>query len=677
MNHKSHSSAPSARRAAGGLLVIAACLFSNGPVRADSGLAALTSPDGQLAISFQIQTDQSSAAGAGQLTYSVTFHGKPVIMTSALGLELQSQQTLGAEVTLVGTTTATVDETYRLMAGKASVVRDHCNALTLALAEPPDQGGRTFNLEARAYDDAVAFRYVIPQQKKISELHLANEATEFRLPNDATSYALVLPNFRSMYESEFLKLPVSAFSNQGGVASNVLIGLPTLLELPGTAWVAITEADLQGYAAMYLTNPSASWTGHWLQCRLAPQVEDPSMCVTGTLPRHSGWRVLLVADDPGRLIESNVITSLNPASAVKDTSWIQPGKAAWDWWGGSRGADHQSAYTTETMKYYVDFAAKSGFPYMLVDAGWFVKGDITKMNGKVDIPEVVRYAATKGVKIWIWAGYADLNRQMDEAFALYEKWGVAGVKTDFIERDDQAGIEFYYRTAEEAAQHHLMMDYHGASKPWGMERTWPNVLGYEAVAGMEQSKAGARDNPDHHVTLPFTRMLAGPMDYTPGGFDNVTREQFVPRMDQPMVMGTRSHQLAMYVVYQAAFQMVSDWPGNYEGQPAFSFIKDVPTVWDETHVLNGRPGEFVTIARRHGGEWFLGSMTNWTPRELDLPLSFLGDGHYTAEIYADAADADRAPKNVAISKQTVDRSSHLIARLAPGGGYAVRFSPAP
>ncbi|HZP61739.1 MAG TPA: glycoside hydrolase family 97 catalytic domain-containing protein, partial [Opitutaceae bacterium] len=297
--------------------------------------------------------------------------------------------------------------------------------------------------------------------------------------------------------------------------------------------------------------------------------------------------------------------------------------------------------------------------------------------GKVDIPEVVRYAATKGVKIWIWAGYADLNRQMDEAFSLYEKWGVVGIKTDFIERDDQDGIEFYYRTAEKAAQHHLMMDYHGASKPWGMERTWPNVVGYEAVAGMEQSKAGTRDNPDHHVTLPFTRMLAGPMDYTPGGFDNVTREEFVPRMSQPMVMGTRAHQLAMYVVYQAAFQMVSDWPGNYEGQPAFQFIKDVPTTWDETHVLNGRPGEFVTLARRHGNEWYLGSMTNWTRRELDLPLGFLGDGRYTAEIYADAADADRLPKHVAISQQTVDRSSHLIARLESGGGYAVRFVPVP
>jgi alpha-glucosidase len=297
------------------------------------------------------------------------------------------------------------------------------------------------------------------------------------------------------------------------------------------------------------------------------------------------------------------------------------------------------------------------------------------MNGRVDVPEVVRYATSKGVKVWIWLGYRDADRQMDEAFPLYEKWGVAGVKIDFVERDDQGGIDWYYRVSEKAAQHHLLLDFHGATKPTGMERTYPNVLGYEAVLGMEQSKAGSRDTPDHRVTLPFTRMLAGPMDYTPGGFDNVIKAEFVSRDQKPIVMGTRAQQLAMYVVYQAAFQMVSDWPGAYEGQPAFEFIKDVPASWDETFVLNGVPGEYVTIARRHGNEWFLGSMSNWTPRELDLPLTFLGNGKYTAEIYADAKDADRFPKKVIIEKKRVDHSTHLKARLAPGGGYAVRFVP--
>jgi alpha-glucosidase len=327
------------------------------------------------------------------------------------------------------------------------------------------------------------------------------------------------------------------------------------------------------------------------------------------------------------------------------------------------------------MNYYVDFAAKSGFPYMLIDAGWFAPNDITQMNGKVDVPEVVRYAAAKNVKVWIWISFNLADTQMDEAFPLYEKWGVAGLKIDFVERDDQKGIEFYYRAAGKAAEHHLMLDFHGPTKPTGIDRTYPNILGYEAVLGMEQSRAGMRDNPEHRLMLPFTRMLAGRMDYTPGGFDNVTRDEFVPRSPHAMVMGTRAQQLAMYAVYEAPFQMVSDTPRAYEDQPAFEFIKHCPTTWDEIKVLNGQPGEYITIARRNGKEWFLGSMTNWNAREIDIPLSFLGTGHYRAEVYSDADDAAQYPKNVSVRKQTVDATMSLKAKLAPGGGYAVRFVP--
>jgi alpha-glucosidase len=413
---------------------------------------------------------------------------------------------------------------------------------------------------------------------------------------------------------------------------------------------------------MYLVNPSGGWTSHKFESRLASHLDDPNIAVAGTLPHHSAWRVLLVGTEPGKLIESNVITSLNPECTIKDTSWIHAGRAAWDWWSGSIGPDGKGAYTTETMKYYTDFAAKSGFEYLLVDAGWSARGDITKMNGRVDIPEVVRYASSKGVKVWIWLGYRDVDKQMADAFPIYEKWGVAGLKIDFVERDDQEGIEFYYRAAEKAA-------------PTGIDRTYPNVMGYEAVLGMEQSKAGSRDNPDHHVTIPFTRMLAGQMDYTPGGFDNVTGAEFEPRMQNPMVMGTRAHHLAMYVVYEAPFQMVSDHPSAYEGQAAFEFIKAVPATWDRTRVLNGLPGEYITVARCRGDEWFIGSMCNWTPRRLEIPLTFLGKGNYTAEIYADAADADQFPKNVLIEKKTVNSTTLLKAQLAPAGGYAVRIKP--
>ncbi|MGA8026990.1 MAG: glycoside hydrolase family 97 protein [Bryobacteraceae bacterium] len=628
--------------------------------------ATLKSPDSHLIATFEIVQNQ--------LTYSVSFHDKPLIDRSVLRLELQGQRPLGSEVRIIAQRPSTVDETYSLVTGKASVVRNHYNALSIDLEEPAE-AGRKLVIEARAYDEAIAFRYAIPDQTSIREFRLTSETTEFRISKDATTYALVLPNFRTMYESEYIKLNATAFANKNGLSNRVLIGLPLLMRVPGVAWMAITEADLRGYSSMYLVNPSTAWGGHWFESRLAPG-DDPDVAVTGELPHHSAWRVLLVSEDPGKLIESNVIGSLNPESAIQDTSWIHPGLTAWDWWSGSIGPDGKSAFTTATMKYYVDFAAKSGFPYMLVDAGWSAPHDITKMNGRVDIPALVQYATSKGVKIWIWLLYAEADAQMDEAFPLYEKWGVAGLKIDFVERDDQRGIEFYYRAAQKAAEHHLMLDFHGATKPTGLERTYPNVLGYEAVLGMEQSKAGMRDNPDHRVTLPFTRMLAGRMDYTPGGFENVTKDDFAARSEHPMVMGTRAQQLAMYAIYEAPFQMVSDTPKAYEDQPAFEFIKHVPATWDETRALNGEPGEYITIARRRGNEWFLGSMTNWNPRQLVIPLTFLGPGKYTAEIYSDAEDADRYPKGVRVHKETVDRNQLLRPALATGGGYAVRFVPA-
>lgn len=631
----------------------------------------LTSPDGRLIVQFSIVPDQNTSAPA-HLVYSVSFRGEPLLNESGLGLEFEGQPILGADVRLLDATPSQTDESYRLLTGKVSAARNHFNALRLDLRENAAPS-RKLAIEARAYDDAVAFRYVVPEQPGLKDFRLSRENTQFRISKDATTYALVLPNYRSMYESEFLKLPITAFSNQGGVASTVLLGLPLLMNVPGVGWLAITEAGLRDSTAMYLVNPSGNWGGHWFETRLAPHVEDPTLAVSGTLPYHSAWRVLMVASEPAKLIESTVLTSLNPPAAFSDTSWIHPGKAAWDWWSGSIGPDGKSAYTTETMKYYVDFAATSGFPYMLVDAGWFAHGDITRMNGRVDIPELARYAAQKNVKVWIWLGYQEASRQMDEAFPIYEKWGVAGVKIDFIERDDQAGIAFYYHAADMAARHHLMVDFHGCTKPSGLDRTYPNIMGYEAVAGMEQSKAGARDNPDHRVTLPFTRMLAGRMDYTPGGFDNVTFAEFEPRGRRPMVMGTRAQQLAMYVVYEAPFQMVSDCPQAYKDQPAFDFIKSVPTTWDETRGLAGAPGQFVTIARRHGTDWFIGSMSNWQPRRLEIPLTFLGPGHFLAEIYADSPDSDRFPKKILKQKKRVSAATVLKAQLAPGGGYAVRL----
>ena len=638
---------------------------------AQSAPLALSSPNQQLVMRFAtVQAkDQPS-----KLVYSVTFHGKPILEDSGLALELNDPPALGSDVRILDSRAGEGIDDYTLLNAKVSKVHDAYRSLTVHVAENGSLH-RLMTIEARAYNDGIAFRYILPEQESIKELHLKQEDTEFRLSTDATDWALALPNYLSSYESEYVKLATSAFSNQGGVSSHFLIGLPLLIHEPGAAWMALTEADLEGNSGMCVTNPSGNWTGHWFVSKLAPHSDKPEIAVQGTLPHHTAWRVLMVADDPGRLIESKLVYDLNPANRLHDTSWIHPGKASWNWWSGDIGADGKPAFTTENMKHYVDFSAQSGFPYMMLDAGWSAGRDITRMNGKIDVPELTRYAATKNVKVWVWVYSESVMEQMKEAFPLFEKWGVAVVKIDFINRDDQKGIQFYYDVAREAADHHLMVDFHGATKPWGLERTYPNVLSYEAVLGMEQSKAGRRDSPVNRSVFPFTRLLAGPMDYTPGGFDNVTEDAFVARDTRPMVMGTRAQQLALYVIYQTPFQMVSDSPQAYAGQPAFQFIKDVPASWDATHALNGQPGEFVTIARSHGSEWYLGSMTNWTPRSLQVPLSFLGSGAYTAEIYEDAKDADSNPKHVTIRKQTVRSGQTLTLNLAAGGGCAIRFIP--
>lgn len=655
-------------------LVCGLTLMRAAPAPAQNPLLEVSSPDHRITMRFAVKPDKDAAASEGQLVYSIEFEGKPAFEDSALKLELAHQPPLGSSVHITGTTPASGVDDYKLVAGKTSAVHDAYNSLTVHAAEAAAPG-RTFDVEARVYNSGVAFRYRVPQQPALSRYQLTQEDTEFRPVMDADAWALRLPNYQSAYESEYVPSTISALGNQGGVASYILNGAPMLMHMPGVAWAAVGEADLEGNAAMYLENPGGGWTQHYLVAKISPPVDGQGPAVDASLPHDSAWRVILLGDRPGALIESNLFTDLNPPNRVADTSWIHPGKASWDWWSGDLGPDGRSAYTTANMEYYVDFAAASGFPYMMLDAGWSGL-DITKMRGNVDVPALVQYAARKNVKVWIWLYSKSVAAQMQQAFPLYEKWGVAGVKIDFVLRNDQEGIRWYYAVAKLAAEHHLMVDFHGATQPWGIRRTYPNVLDYEAVLGLEQNKAGRRDGPVNRTTFPFTRMLSGPMDYTPGGFDNVTREAFVARDKSPMVMGTRAQQLALYVVFDAPLAMVSDAPSAYAHQPSFQFIREVPTSWDETRALNGEPGEFATIARRRGREWYLGSITNWTARDVRVPLDFLANGSYTAEIYEDAPDAAEHPKHVVIRRRTVSRSDTLTLHLVSGGGCAIRLVPA-
>jgi alpha-glucosidase len=661
----------------------------------------VTSPNGQIALllweASATATPANSTAGtaprplAAGLRYAVEFKAKRLIEESELGLELAPQQqgkqkgsesaeqlTLGLGMHRVDTRTDNVEESYPIPVGKTSNVHNHCSGVR---AQFKDGSGRELWIEARVFDDGIGFRYVVPEQASLKQVKIAHETTQFTYAKDATTYPLILDGFQTPYEDEYVQRQVS------GLHKDWLIGLPFLAEEPGVGWVAVTEADIDNYPGMYLKKSNDRFGMH---AELSPRVDEPGVAVDGATPVTSPWRVLMIGEEPGRLIESNIVLNLNPPSRIADPSWIKAGKSAWDWWSGEAapGADFKTGMNTATMKHYIDFASASGFPYMLIDAGWAAApnakpddysqlADITRVNPDVDMPGLLSYASEKRVKIWLWSHWTSVDKYMDQAFPLFEKWGIAGVKIDFMNRDDQQMVGFYHKVVELAAAHHLMIDFHGAYKPDGLRRTWPNLITREGVMGKEYLKWSARTTPLHDTTLPFTRMLAGPMDYTPGAFGNANRETFVPRNVEPMGLGTRAHELALYVVFESPLEMVSDFPEHYKDQPEFDFIKRVPATWDEVKVVSGRPMEAITLARRSGKDWYVGSLTNWNERDVTIPFTFLGDGDYMAEMYSDAADSGQEPTHTSFSKLGVNKNSALEVHMVSGGGNAIWIHPVP
>jgi alpha-glucosidase len=646
---------------------------------ADAPAAQAISPDGQI----KLLLFDATAPGA-DLRYAVEFHGRRIVDKSKLKLEFDGQQPLGPNMRLTGSQPETADETYAVPVGKTTSVRNHYNGVRAEFTGP---GGRKIAIEARAFDDGVAFRYVVPEQPDLKQVKITHEDTEFVFPKDAPTYPLVVDGFQSSYEDEY------TLRNVSSLHKDWLIALPFLANVPGTGWVAITEANIENYAGMYVRKSDGR--GFSVHAELAPHrneagAPDPEgVAVETETPFTSPWRVLMIADEPGRMIESNIVLNLNPPSKIADTSWIHAGKSAWDWWSGQAApsVSFKTGMNTATMKHYIDFASESGFPYMLIDAGWAVanrKGpedyaamaDITKVTPEIDMPELLRYAKEKHVKVWLWSHWTSVNKYMDQAFPLFEKWGIAGVKIDFMNRDDQWMVGWYRHVAETAAEHHLMLDFHGAFKPDGLRRTYPNVLTREGVMGKEYLKWSAEVTPAHNATLPYTRMLAGPMDYTPGAFGNANLEQFIPRQKEPMALNTRAQELALYVIFESELEMVSDYPEHYAGQKEFDFIKRVPCTWDEVRFLGGMPMQWASVARRSGRDWYVGSLTDWDPLHASIPLSFLGPGKFVAEIYADAPDAADQPTHTVISRQPVDKSTVLEVQMAPGGGNAMWIHPA-
>jgi alpha-glucosidase len=539
-----------------------------------------------------------------------------------------------------------------------------------------DAAGRELGLVVRAYDDGVAFRYRVLGTGKVE---LSDERTAFRLAEDPKAFALPLQGFRTAYEASYRVARVSGLGE-------TLIGLPLTLEFSRGKWAAITEAHLDGYAGLYLA--ASADERAVLRTRLSRRYRGAA--VVREAPFETPWRVVLLGRSAGDLIESDLVLNCNPPCAIEDPSWIKPGKVAWDWWSKQMvsGVDFEGGMNTATMKHYAAFAAEAGFEYLLIDEGWSWwenvpdddgkirrVTDITRTVPSVDLPEILDFCERHGVRVWLWLTWGHCAAQMAEAFPLYEKWGIAGVKLDFMNADDQRMADWYHEVAELAAKHHLMVDMHGAYKPTGIRRTWPNMMTREGVKGLEHAKWSADVTPEHNLLLPFTRMLAGPMDYTPGGFNVTTRERFKPRDSAPFVMGTRCHQLAQYVVYESPIQMCVDYPEAYRGQAGFDYLRWVPTTWDESMVLDGYPGRFIAMARRRGETWFLGCMANGEARTVHVPLGFLGEGRWRLDAFADGPRAKEVPEQVRRIAGAVGRDDTLEVSMAPDGGYAARLTP--
>ena len=482
------------------------------------------------------------------------------------------------------------------------------------------------------------------------------------------------------------EIPVSHFEK------DTLAFLPLLVNIGENKKAVILEADLEDYPGMFLDiNPQ---TRQGLKGVFAPYALEEKQGgfnklnymvtqratyiakVNGT--RSFPWRVVVISDNDAALANNDMVQKLATPSRVSDISWIRPGKVAWDWWNdwNISHVDFRAGINTETYKYYIDFATANKIEYIVMDEGWSETADLMKISPRVNVEEIVNYGKQKNVGVILWTTWYAVTQKMDEAFAKYAAMGVKGFKIDFMDRDDQKLVSSLYEIAKKAADYQLMLDLHGMYKPTGLQRTYPNVVNFEGVKGMENVKWTTNDDvPRYDVTIPFIRMVAGPMDYTPGAMRNATKSYFRPNNSLPMSQGTRCHQLAMYVVFEAPLQMMADNPTAYmKDQECTDFISKTPTVFDETVALDGKVGEYVAIARKKNNTWYAGAMTNWTPRDISIDFSFLGEGNYQAEIFKDGINADRDATDYKKEIIKVSAKDKISFHLSNGGGWAARIT---
>ena len=630
----------------------------------------VVSPDGRLKADINVDKN---------ITYSVTLGDKVILEPSAISMTMENGTVWGNDPKVTKCTRKSVDATVASPFYRADKMAEKYTAATLDF-----KGG--YSIEFRAYNDGIAYRFIGKQKKP---LVVRDEEVVYNFPFDATAYVPYAkgrkddPYFNS-FENEYAKVKLSE------VDKNKIAFLPLVVDLGDNVKVCITESDLEQFPGLYLVAGEGNALkgsharypktqkqgGHNELQMVISEREDFIAKTSGN--RTFPWRVAVVTDKDKDLAATNLSYLLASPSRVADTSWIKPGKVAWDWWNdwNLTGVDFKTGVNNDTYKKFIDFAAEHNIEYVILDEGWAVnkKADLMQIVPEIDLKELIDYAAKKNVGIVLWAGYYAFDRDLENVCKHYADMGVKGFKVDFMDRDDQEIVDFIHRASKVAAKNNLFLDFHGMYKPAGLNRTYPHVLNFEGVNGLEQMKWSdiSLDQMKYDAMIPFIRQVAGPMDYTPGAMHNATKRSYHANYSEPMSQGTRCHQLALFTVFDSPFTMLCDTPDNYDAEPeSRDFIASIPTTWEETRILDGKMGEYIITARKKEGKWYVAGITDWTPREVTVDLSFLGSGSHKATLFKDGVNAARNARDYKKENIQVNANSPLKIQLAPGGGFAM------
>lgn len=654
---------------------VVACTFTT--MRAQKQFT-LNSPDGKL---------QTTVTIGEKLTYDITCNGRQILAASPISMTLDNGEVWGEKAKLSGTSQKSVDRMIPSPFYRASELKDCYNELTLRFK-------KDWNVEFRAYNDGIVYRFVNRSRKPFN---VVDEVVDYRFPNDMIA---TVPYVKSGKDGDFNSQFFNSFENTyttdklSKLNKQRLMFLPLVVDAGEGVKLCLTESDLENYPGLYLSvaegenslkgtfAPYPKHTEQGGHNKLQMLVKEREAYIAKVdKPRNFPWRMAIVTTADKDLAASNLSYLLAAPSRLSDISWIKPGKVAWEWWNAWNldGVDFVTGVNNATYKAYIDFAAAKGIEYVILDEGWAVnlQADLMQVVKEIDLKELVDYAASKNVGIILWAGYYAFERDMENVCRHYAAMGVKGFKVDFMDRDDQEMTAFNYRAAEMCAKYKLILDLHGTHKPAGMNRTYPNVLNFEGVNGLEQMKwsPASLDQVKYDVMIPFIRQVSGPMDYTQGAMRNASKGNYYPCNSEPMSQGTRCRQLALYVVFESPFNMLCDNPGNYMREPeSTDFIAGIPTVWDESIVLDGKMGEYIVTARRQGNVWYVGGITDWTARDIEVDCSFLGDNKtYDVTLFKDGVNAHRVGRDYKRESLSIKKDGKLKIHLAPGGGFALQI----